>query len=154
MVHGQGRRLIRPVVLPTLAVGAPAKKPAYPHCEPPSNGNTDHCYFQHISFPFSSAGEKNKLAPRCCLLPSDWIATGHNTTDPSWTLELMGELGHKHWDCYIFTNCVFQRLCHNIVARPRGMWGCFSSNFLDQMRVSAFMYSIKALVQISWSRFF
>lgn len=52
-------------------------------------------YFWCISFPMSPVVEKNKLLPRSCLFPSDFIAKGHNRTEPSRTHALMGELRHK-----------------------------------------------------------
>lgn len=55
--------------------------------------------------------EKNKLLPRSCLFPSDFIAKGHNRTEPSRTHALMGELRHKGIVIFL-TSQLCHRLCY------------------------------------------
>lgn len=71
-------------------------------------------------FPVSPVQEKDKLAPRFCLFPSDFIATGHNKTEPCWTHVLMGELRHKHWDCYFLTSSVCHGQCYKYHKKEGG----------------------------------
>lgn len=74
----------------------------------------------YVSPPSPVGVGKSKPVPRSCLLPSDWIATGHNRAELSWAPELMAEFRHKHCDCYFLTSWVHPRLCHRNHGRADG----------------------------------
>lgn len=61
MVHGQGRRLIRPVVLPTLAVGAPAKTPPTLTANHQAMETQTTVISSIFHFPFLQLGRKTNL---------------------------------------------------------------------------------------------